>query len=118
MNVNMELAEIDDLFSENQRITIYRVVQEALTNVGKHSEAGEVAFTVWRDVDAATFTVEDDGKGFDPEEVMQRNENGKGIGLSSMSERVLLMGGTLELTSRTGEGTRIIFTVPVENGEG
>jgi len=113
-----DIAEIDALFPENHRITIYRVIQEALTNVGKHSGAGNVSISIRRLDDKVVFSVEDDGKGFDPQEPAQRDVSKKGVGLTTMNERVRMMGGLFALRSRKGEGTRITFTIPVENGGG
>jgi signal transduction histidine kinase len=109
MVVTSEIAEIDDLFPENHRITIYRVVQEALTNVRKHAEAGNVSVVISRLGDRVAFRVTDDGKGFEP----ARDATGKGLGLSTMHERVRMMGGVFDLWSRPGEGTGISFEVPV-----
>jgi signal transduction histidine kinase len=116
MKVALDLAEIDALFPENYCITIYRVIQEALTNVGKHSQAGNMSISIRRLDDRVTFLVEDDGKGFDTQEHGPRNVSAMGVGLTTMNERVRMMGGVFELWSRKGEGTRITFTLPVEHG--
>ena len=110
MKMSLDLAEIDGFFPENHYITIYRVIQEALTNTGKHSEAGNVSISIRRLDDQVVFSVEDDGKGFDPQEPAQRDVSERGVGLMTMNERVRMMGG--------GEGTRITFSLPVENGGG
>jgi signal transduction histidine kinase len=62
------------------------------------------------------FNVEDDGEGFDTRETARRAASGKGVGLATMSERVTMMGGVFGLWSRKGEGTKINFSLPVENG--
>jgi signal transduction histidine kinase len=118
MKMSLDLAEIDGFFPEHHSITIYRVIQEALTNVGKHSEAGKVSINIGRREDRVVFSVEDDGKGFDPQEPAQRDVSARGVGLTTMSERVRMMGGVFDLWSRQGEGTRITFSLPVENGGG
>jgi signal transduction histidine kinase len=85
--------------------TVYRLVQEALTNVSKHARAARV----WLDVTASTDTVEvvvrDDGTGFDPEAATG------GFGLQGMRERVALAGGTMDLASAP-DGTTVRITVP------
>jgi signal transduction histidine kinase len=118
MKATLDIAEIDGLFPENHCITIYRVVQEALTNVGKHSRAGNVSISIRRHDDKVTFSVEDDGKGFDTLEPAQRDVSERGVGLTTMNERVRMMGGVFELWSREGEGTRITFSIPIGNGGG
>ncbi|HXE98255.1 MAG TPA: sensor histidine kinase [Dongiaceae bacterium] len=116
MKVSLDIEEIDGLFPENHCITIYRVLQEALTNVGKHSIAGHVDISISRHDDRVTFSVNDDGKGFDTTEPAKRSVSERGGGLKTMSERVRMMGGVFELWSREGEGTRITFGIPIKNG--
>ena len=116
LKATADIAEIDALFPENHRITIYRVIQEALTNVGKHAGASNVSVSIRLQGEMVTFSVEDDGKGFDTMEPAQRAVSERGVGLTTMSERVRMMGGDFGLWSRAGEGTRITFSLPVENG--
>ena len=92
--------------SEPMAINIYRVVQEALQNVVKHSGADEVTINFGREGDQIVVRIVDDGIGFDPHVV--RN----GIGLGGMRERLRLVGGTLKIDSRPGTGTRIEARVP------
>lgn len=118
MRVTADIADIDALFPENHRITIYRVIQEALTNVGKHSGAANASIGIRRVDDRVVFSVEDDGKGFDLQEPSLGDAPEMGLGLKTMSKRVRMMGGVFELRSRRGEGTRITFSLPVENEGG
>jgi PAS domain S-box-containing protein len=90
---------------------LYRVVQEALTNVAKHARARQVSVVISRHDGSATAVVEDDGVGFDPEAV------GEGrLGLIGMYERVALAGGELDIESTPGTGTTIIARVPLGDG--
>jgi signal transduction histidine kinase len=89
---------------------IYRIVQEALTNVLKHAEARRVSVIVERRRDRVIVIVEDDGKGFDAEAAPGA---GRGLGLLGMRERVALVGGTLNLESEPGGGTTVRLRVPV-----
>ena len=116
MRATSEIADIDGLFPENHRITIYRVIQEALTNAGKHSRAENVSVVIRRHEQRVTFAVEDDGMGIDPNYSSKRDVSWKGLGLTTMNERVKMMGGVFDLWSREGEGTRITFSVPLGNG--
>jgi signal transduction histidine kinase len=84
--------------------TVYRVVQEALTNVAKHADASNVRVEVARVNGTVEVLVEDDGHGFDPASVSD------GLGLVGMRERVELTGGELSITSRPG--TRIAAKLP------
>jgi signal transduction histidine kinase len=92
--------------------TIYRLVQEALTNVAKHAGANNVEIDVRGGDDTVEVTVADDGAGFDPDDPTS------GFGLVGMRERVALAEGVLDLESRAGEGTRLHARFPVAAAEG
>ena len=87
---------------------LYRIVQEALTNVAKHAAAKHVSVVVARRGNAVTATIEDDGRGFGA-----AGETGDGLGLVGMKERVGLLGGRLAVESTEGAGTTILAEVPV-----
>jgi signal transduction histidine kinase len=101
-----ELEEINT----KTKTYLYRIAQEALNNILKHSEAKEVTFTLSRSKDIITFILRDDGKGFDVEDAAYE----KGNGLHNMRERVALMQGTINILSSPGEGTTLIINVPVQ----
>ncbi len=88
--------------------TLYRVVQEALTNVAKHARATNVSVVVTRPDGYATATIEDDGVGFDPDAVPKGR-----LGLLGMRERVALVGGEMDVESAPGSGTTVGVRVPV-----
>jgi PAS domain S-box-containing protein len=113
--VNLDLEEIDAFFSKETARTLYRIFQEALTNIAKHADANRVNVQLRRSSNYVHFMIEDDGKGFDANEVGARDEKRKGLGLALMEERADLVGGTLDIRSRDGaEGTKILLTVPIE----
>lgn len=87
--------------------TVYRVVQEALTNVAKHADATTAGVLVRRPEGCLSVVVEDDGVGFDPAAATDR------LGLMGMRERVDLVGGQLEIEASPGGGTTLIVTIPV-----
>lgn len=89
--------------------TLYRIIQEALTNVARHAHARKVRLTVERRDGNVTAIMEDDGKGFDPDAALQ----GDSFGLTSMQERAALHAGTLTIQSRPGQGSKVIVTIPV-----
>jgi signal transduction histidine kinase len=89
--------------------TCYRVVQEALTNVTRHARATHVEVDVEVDVDDLRVSIADDGRGFSPQEV----DAGRSRGLVGMRERVELLGGRLELSTRKGGGARVAATLPI-----
>jgi signal transduction histidine kinase len=86
---------------------LYRIVQEALTNVAKHARATTVSVLVTFENGCATLVIEDDGVGFSPDTPAD------GLGLLGMRERVNLLGGRLTVESRPGAGTSIVAEVPV-----
>jgi len=86
---------------------LYRIVQEALTNIVKHSRAGRVSIVVGRKDGAVSVVVEDDGVGFEPTRTRE-----EGLGLIGMRERVALLGGRLTIESRPGAGTTFVAEVP------
>ncbi|MBA3616689.1 MAG: PAS domain S-box protein, partial [Rubrobacteraceae bacterium] len=106
----LELVVEDDFPSRlpgkaGQELT--RLVQEALTNVRRHAEAGHVRVELGLDGVLAYVVVSDDGRGFDTEKA------GPGIGRQSMRHRALELGGEFDLESAPGEGTRVRFSIPV-----
>ncbi|ALA60289.1 PAS domain-containing sensor histidine kinase [Nitrospira moscoviensis] len=90
-------------------VCLYRLLQESLSNIHKHARATHVRVRLAGSPDRLTLTVADDGAGFDPG---RPSESRKGIGLTSMHERVRPLGGTVSIESRPGEGTTITVTIP------
>jgi signal transduction histidine kinase len=97
--------------------TIYRVVQEALTNVARHAQASRVLVRLRRDTDQVLLSVEDDGCGFEPDVEPARAGSSGGIGLLGLRERLELLGGWLELKSRPGYGVCLTAHLPREAGQ-
>jgi len=101
---------------------VYRIAQEALSNVYKHARAQHISLTLSIEEDELCLYVQDDGCGFNPDEVTQFSSsgglNGGHFGLTGMSERVKLLGGTLCISSEPGAGTGIAACVPLEEGWG
>jgi signal transduction histidine kinase len=93
--------------------TVFRVVQEAVSNALRHAGAALIRVTLRDEPDALRLVVEDDGVGFDPEVVSQRIKRGEHLGLLGMTERVRNAGGTIDLDSRPGAGSRIEVRVPL-----
>jgi signal transduction histidine kinase len=96
---------------------IYRIFQEALTNIGKHAHARNVSMKVKKDEDRISFFVEDDGKGFDVKHAAMKEGSESGLGLATMDERARMLGGAFDLWSEEGKGTRITLSIPIKKGE-
>jgi signal transduction histidine kinase len=115
MRVIAELIPIDDLFSKEDAITLYRVVQESFNNIVKHAQASEVRVSIERLTDSVTLTIQDNGRGFAPAEAALR---ASGFGLLGINERVRMLGGELHLDSDEGRGTTVTvrLVLPVATG--
>jgi signal transduction histidine kinase len=90
--------------------TVFRVLQESLTNVAKHAQAERVDVNLEREGGEVVLTVQDDGAGFDP--AQERGVNS--FGLIGLRERTYLVGGELSIDSAAGGGTRVELRVPVK----
>ncbi len=97
--------------TDETAVTIFRVAQEALTNIVRHAGATRAELTITSDGDSYTLSVSDDGIGFDA--AAARADPEASVGLFGMQERVALVGGTLDITSTPGRGTRVLARVPM-----
>jgi signal transduction histidine kinase len=104
-------------FPHEVETMLYRVAQEGLTNVVKHSRATRVSLVLERRGGNLSVILEDDGDGFEIETVLVSPEKTKRLGLRGMRERVGRLGGTLEIESSPGAGTCLFIRAPVPSGE-
>ncbi len=93
--------------------TVFRIVQEALTNVLKHAAATQVSLCVRCDKHEVVAVVEDDGSGFDPDDVLNVPPIDQRLGLLGIKERAALVGGRFTVESRRGAGTTLLIRLPV-----
>jgi two-component system sensor histidine kinase DegS len=98
-------------------LSVFRILQEELTNVRKHSNANAVNIKTELSRDELLLTVEDDGVGFDPHMLAAEQESGKQLGLMAIRERAELLGGDMKIDSVPGMGTRITVSIPMITGE-
>jgi signal transduction histidine kinase len=105
IDVGVSSENVDDSLPDDIRTCVYRVVQEDLQNVARHSGAKHAKIAVKQLNGTLSLTVEDDGKGFDPKRT-------KGMGLLGMEERVKQLGGHLEIHSETTKGTTLRISLP------
>jgi signal transduction histidine kinase len=106
--VDLEARLGEDRLPSEVETTLYRIVQEGLTNVVKHAQAGRVSITLTRGHGSVVAVVEDDGRGFDP--TTSRED---GLGIVGMRERVALVGGRLSVEASPGAGTTLVAEVPL-----
>ena len=117
ITARLEIENLEDRLPPTVEIPVFRAIQEALTNVVRHSGAKTVLVQMSRESGTLSVDVEDDGKGFTPADVATPSETGQGLGLLGMRERIEILGGTLTLDSSPGAGTHVAFTVPVPKEE-
>jgi signal transduction histidine kinase len=108
IRVDLEAQLGDKRLPAEVETTLYRIVQEALTNIVKHAEGSRVSVLLVRRSGTATVVIEDDGKGFDPAELRE-----EGMGIIGMRERVELHEGRLTVESTPGSGTTLVAEVPL-----
>jgi len=117
VTLSIDAVDVDHLFSREAQVLIYRIFQEALTNIVRYAEATEISFAIARREEGIFFLVEDNGRGFDVNEVRGKDPAQKGMGLTTMQQRAKMLGGILEVSSRKGNGSRIMFTAPAARNE-
>lgn len=107
----MHLDIIDGLLSKENEINLFRIVQECLNNILKHSHATAVHVDVRKTPGVVTMTIKDNGAG------IPAGGGKRGFGMSSMQERARILGGALEVVSQDGKGTSVVLTIPVDTIE-
>jgi signal transduction histidine kinase len=115
IDVRVEAAVAAERLPAHIEVALFRIVQEALTNVAKHSHAGLVEVRLTHDEGTITVTVADDGSGFDVAQALDRVGPADSVGLLGMQERARLLGGGLEIRSRDGGGTVVRVEVPLSD---
>ena len=108
-DVMMEFAPVAE-------IQLLRIIQEALTNIRKHSQASRAWVRFEADAEGAVITVEDDGRGFDPSRMGQDGQ--EHFGLQTMRERAESVGGDLQISTQPGQGTRLTVQLPLSRRGG
>jgi two-component system sensor histidine kinase UhpB len=108
LTIQTDIAATDGMLSPEAELALYRIVQEALSNVARHSQARSARVDLEVRRNAVHVVVSDTGRGFSVEEEMARG----GLGLFGMQERGAYLGGTVEIDSTPGQGTRVRVTIP------
>jgi len=106
-----EQDDLSGLLPPEVEINLYRIIQECLNNIVKHSHATAVELFVRRNAESLVIVIKDNGRGFDPAQVLRRKN--RGFGLGSLTERVRLLGGKESIQSEPGKGTTITVTLEV-----
>lgn len=109
LNVNLETFGLNERLDSNLETVLYRVIQESVNNVIKHSGANQLDIQMGIDENEITVTIEDNGKGFDS----NNKDNFEGIGLKNIITRVEFLKGTVEWDSTIGKGTLVAIHIPM-----
>jgi signal transduction histidine kinase len=109
LEINARVALFDEVFSKDDEVTFYRVVQECLNNIIKHAQATTVEISIVQNETQVTASIQDNGRGF----VTVPESQSSGFGLIGMSERVRMLGGTYSIESETGKGTMVSVHIPL-----
>jgi signal transduction histidine kinase len=112
MRVTLEVSGDLDSMTASQRIALYRIVQEGLSNVREHSGAKEVRIRVHESVRGTEAQIVDDGRGFEVAKTLIRAAKRGRLGLVGMGERVRLLGGSFDVDSRPGGPTTLSLLLP------
>jgi signal transduction histidine kinase len=106
--------DVDGVFDKESEIHVYRIVQEAVNNILKHSSATEAAVVVKKLEAAVSLSIRDNGRGFDAVATQSSESPDVGQGLSGIKERTRILGGAFTIDSRAGQGTTLSIEIPIQ----
>lgn len=110
LQITLQIAGAERRLESVREVMVFRGLQELLSNVRAHAQATQVQINLDVDENRVRAVLEDNGKGFDPQAALSGTQ--KVIGLNALKERVDLLGGTLEIESQLGQGSRVIMEIP------
>jgi len=108
--------DLEDRLAPEVETTLYRVIQEALTNVARHAQASIVRLHLQRKQSSVVALIQDNGQGFDVAKILDQEGLPTGTGLLGIRERVTLLGGKFNVRSQPGHGTQLTVAIPWEDG--
>jgi signal transduction histidine kinase len=111
LKVQLHTEGLNERIEEHIEIVLYRVLQECVNNVIKHSAATQLDISLIKDKDGTSVTIEDNGKGFDTGQLSKE----AGMGLTNMKARVEFLNGTIDFDSSPGNGTLVAIHIPSAN---
>ncbi len=115
LHCNLKVLGRDARMSPYIEVTVFRVVQQLLKNIVQHAVASQIQLSLDIANDRVTSVVEDDGHGFNVEEVLKSARERKAMGLTTIKERIEMLGGEIFIDSSTGRGSRIEFWIPIKS---
>ena len=114
IQVDLIILSKSDISDNTKTVTLFRIVQEALNNIRKHSQATVVKIKVEMTVMEIHLVIEDNGVGFNIDDIKGMDRNEKGFGILNMQERIDLLDGKFEIKTKKNNGTKIIVSIPNE----
>jgi len=113
IEIEEQIEILEDEIPDPLKIVIYRISQETLNNVAKHSQAGVVHFCLKKTDSVIELVINDNGEGFEMEDILSGDPSGRGLGITSMRERTELSGGSFSIETRKGSGTTVQSSWPL-----
>jgi signal transduction histidine kinase len=117
VEVHVEVAGQEKRLPPQVEIAVFRIVQEAIANIARHSRAESAYISLEFKDESIVIQVEDDGIGFDLTQVSTSGSGKECVGLLGMKERAELLGGTLTIDTKPGRGTRVAMEIPIDWGQ-
>jgi signal transduction histidine kinase len=117
LNARVEINGARRRLTSEMETVLFRIAQEALTNIAKHAQAQHASVNLSFEADAVELRVQDDGVGMTPEQITRRLARHQGWGLAGIQERAALVGGQVEIASAPGRGTRLTVRIPLKAPE-
>jgi signal transduction histidine kinase len=114
MKSQLKIDNLSKRLNSKQELYLYRIAQEALSNIAKHSNASEFNMMLLSNGDNVKLLISDDGKGFDHKVLSKKSNGKKSLGMTSMMERAESLYGKLSVVSYPNEGTLILAEIPVD----
>jgi PAS domain S-box-containing protein len=113
LSVGIDIEEDMPGIAPKAEVHVFRVIQEIMINIQKHSKAKNVSFKSWAEKSRIVFEVTEDGGGFDPEAMFQPSERKRGMGLINIMERVKIVRGKLDIRSENETGSKFVISIPI-----
>jgi signal transduction histidine kinase len=113
IRIKAQIDDIDSLLAPEAEINVFRIIQEGMNNILKHSKAKDAEITVARIGGRLAIQLKDNGRGFSP----ASNSEMRSFGLTGINQRVSLLGGTCSIESLPGHGTTINISIPLQNAK-
>jgi len=109
LNIEVQDFGLNERLENTLEISVFRILQELVTNIIKHAEASEASIAITQHEESLSIIVEDNGKGFTPLQIQKK----EGMGLNSIERRIEHIEGTMEIDSTPGKGTSILIDIPL-----